>query len=496
MSVSISAAGLAPGTYNGTITFTAAGATGSPKTVGVTLTVTQGPALGTSPATLTFSANQGTSPANQTFTVTNTGGGTLAWSASASASWLSATPASGSLGAGTSASPAVSVSTAGLAPGTYNGSIQVTAAGATGSPRTVAVTLNVTSTLFAAPVLGSPANGATGVSVNPTFTWSPVSGANRYWLMVATSPSVFPTDPAATSCAACVISGNVGGTSYTVPQTFTYNGHTTSLNAGTVYYWKVQGWNTDGRQGQYSAAWTFTTANPAVTAVLSTLTPNPVEALNARQAMTLLGSGFSPGTHVFYRNRYQVYELPQSDIQMVSPAELRVYVNLGATAASWYVSVQNTGTARSPEIVFRTVGNDYPSSWIIGPPCDSGADAYNFVKSNCTSFVAWRLDGDGKRIDNVHGYSYTCSDGRILTRWSNANCWDESARRLGLRVDKSAEVGAVAQWNAGAAGHVAYVAAVYLDTGEILVEEYNYSFLCRYDRRRIRISSVENFIHF
>ncbi|HSU16576.1 CHAP domain-containing protein [Longimicrobium sp.] len=145
----------------------------------------------------------------------------------------------------------------------------------------------------------------------------------------------------------------------------------------------------------------------------------------------------------------------------------------------------------------RPIGDDYPRSWIIGPPCTTGGDTYNFVKSNCTSFAAWRLERDGKRISNFDGNvpSYVCSNGQPKTRWSDATCWDEAARRLGLRVDKSPEIGAIAQWN-GTTGHVAYVSARFLDTGEILVEEYNYSTGCRYGRRRIPAVAVENYIHF
>ena len=52
---------------------------------------------------------------------------------------MSVSPASGSAPADLT----VSVDTTGLSAGTYTGSIQVTAAGATGSPQTVAVTLTV-----------------------------------------------------------------------------------------------------------------------------------------------------------------------------------------------------------------------------------------------------------------------------------------------------------------------------------------------------------------
>ncbi len=126
--------------------------------------------------------------------------------------------------------------------------------------------------LLAAPTLLTPSHGATGVSITPTLNWSSVSGANRYWLIVATSTSVFPTDPTATTCPSCVISGNTDALSYTVPNSFPYGYHTAILNPGTVYYWKVQGWNTNGTQGNYSTARSFATAAAAPGVPVLTLT--------------------------------------------------------------------------------------------------------------------------------------------------------------------------------------------------------------------------------
>lgn len=117
--------------------------------------------------------------------------------------------------------------------------------------------------LLAAPILSGPADGATSVSTTPAFSWSTVSGANRYWLICSTSLSDLPTDPNATTCPNCVtygLSGNTDQTSYTPPTAFPYSGTTRTLNAGTLYYWKVQGWNTSGTQGNYSSVRTFTTA--------------------------------------------------------------------------------------------------------------------------------------------------------------------------------------------------------------------------------------------
>jgi hypothetical protein len=126
------------------VTVAAPGATGAPASIPVTLTVNPPPppALGVSPASMTFTAAQGgTNPPAQNASVTNTGSGTLGVSVSDDAAWLSATPATATAPATISVAPDVT----GLAAGTYTATVTVTAttAGATGSPKTIAVTLNV-----------------------------------------------------------------------------------------------------------------------------------------------------------------------------------------------------------------------------------------------------------------------------------------------------------------------------------------------------------------
>ena len=123
--------------------------------------------------------------------------------------------------------------------------------------------------LLPPPSLLSPSDGAVDVSIQPTFQWSSVSGANRYWLLVATDPSALPTDPYVSSCPGCVFEAYTSSTSYT---------HSSPLQPNTTYYWKVQGFNnstTPITQGQYSATWSFTTR---VTETLSvSLSANPSE---------------------------------------------------------------------------------------------------------------------------------------------------------------------------------------------------------------------------
>ena len=54
------------------------------------------PAIGASPTKFSFTATQGgANPANQTLSISNTGDGTLSWTASDNAPWLTVSPASG-----------------------------------------------------------------------------------------------------------------------------------------------------------------------------------------------------------------------------------------------------------------------------------------------------------------------------------------------------------------------------------------------------------------
>ena len=155
VTVTPSIAGLAPGTYTTPITVTAAGASGSPKTVDVTLVVSPGPTLSVAPTNLAFSGTQGgANPVAQTVNVTNSGGGSLSFTASDDQTWLAVAPTSGSA----PSSLSVSTSIAGLTPGSYTGTVTISAAGASGSPKTVGVTLNVNP----APPAGTGPVGAWG----------------------------------------------------------------------------------------------------------------------------------------------------------------------------------------------------------------------------------------------------------------------------------------------------------------------------------------------
>jgi hypothetical protein len=85
----------------------------------------------------------GALPAAQSIGVTNSGGGTLSWSASANVPWITLLETPNGF--------TVSVNPAGLTPGVHPGTISVIAPDATNNPQTVSVTLTVSSSVQVLP---------------------------------------------------------------------------------------------------------------------------------------------------------------------------------------------------------------------------------------------------------------------------------------------------------------------------------------------------------
>jgi hypothetical protein len=202
---------LTAGSYNGNITMSATGA--APVSVSVTFTVTAAPNISLNLSSLTYAATQGAAnPPNQTVSLTNTGG-TLNWTVSDSASWLSVSPASGS----SSSTLTATVVPTGLSAGTYNGTITVSATGS--SSKTVAVTLTVS-----APTIASA-----------TLTWVPDTASDLagYKIYRATA------------------SGAYNAALATVPAgTNTYQ--STGLSTNTTYFFVITAYDSAGNESAFS----------------------------------------------------------------------------------------------------------------------------------------------------------------------------------------------------------------------------------------------------
>jgi len=146
--VTVNPAGLAPGQYAGTVTVTAPLATPTTRQITVTLEVPSSAqpaklAVGSQAINLNF--QQGESPSNIAVSISNQGGGTLAFTASVrtttGGSWLTVAPEAGQVTAGGTTPVNLTVTPGNLAEGTYSGTLTVTGGGET---RAIPVTMSIT----------------------------------------------------------------------------------------------------------------------------------------------------------------------------------------------------------------------------------------------------------------------------------------------------------------------------------------------------------------
>jgi len=162
VTISVTIGTMTAGTYSGQVTVWPAEA--NPVTVPVTFTVVTAPvppAIGASPTSLSFTATKGgAAPATKNLNISNTGGGTLNWTASDNATWLTLSRASGT-GNGV---VTVSAVAGAAAVGTYNGSITLSVVG--GSSVTLPVTLTVVATAPGPPPI-TPPLGASATPPSP-----------------------------------------------------------------------------------------------------------------------------------------------------------------------------------------------------------------------------------------------------------------------------------------------------------------------------------------
>lgn len=181
--VSVNAGTLLPGAYTGTVTIASAGATGSPVTIAVNFTVTASAVLVASPTSISFSYISGTAnPLAQTVQLTSSGTNTtfaVTTKTTDGASWLTATPASGT----TPASLTIQASPAGLAAAIYTGTVTVTSANLL-TALTIPVTLTVTA--IPTPVINGIGNAASGA----VGAVSPFENVTLYGTNIGPSPLV------------------------------------------------------------------------------------------------------------------------------------------------------------------------------------------------------------------------------------------------------------------------------------------------------------------
>ena len=216
----ISASGLfrAPTvTSDQTVTIKATSVADTSKSASATVTVKAPmPRLAVTPTSLTFAAQQGGgNPTPSVLSISNTGGGTLTYSAAADAAWLTLSPASGTAPRALQVTPSI----VGLVPGTYTARITITASGAANSPVTVLVSL----TIAALTVQHS---------VDLSWNGSGSAGVVSYSAYRSTTPG----GPY------ILVAGAIGGLSYT----------DSAVQPGLTYFYVVTAFDDQAQESVYS----------------------------------------------------------------------------------------------------------------------------------------------------------------------------------------------------------------------------------------------------
>jgi surface antigen len=146
------------------------------------------------------------------------------------------------------------------------------------------------------------------------------------------------------------------------------------------------------------------------------------------------------------------------------------------------IAIEENASLESEEIV--GAGDDYPAN-LKNAAIDAIVDPWNFYNRECTSFAAWCLNSrNGVKFTNQY---------LGASRWGNANTWGMVAKSLGVTVNMTPAVGAIAWWTTGKYGHVAWVSAV--NGSSVFIEEYNYKVRGGYGTRTIAASNPAGYIH-
>lgn len=174
ITVSVNTSGFGEGTYSGTVTVSAPGASGSPFTIPVTLAVKTA-VMSVSPTSLVFFGATSANPATQAVQVTNAGTGGLGWTATDTTTWLGLSPTSGNAPSTITVSPNSQV----LSPGSYSDTITISSPDVTNSPAHVAVSMQVGNLLFSDNFSSGSGNWTIGPLGNAS-AWSVSSGVYTF----------------------------------------------------------------------------------------------------------------------------------------------------------------------------------------------------------------------------------------------------------------------------------------------------------------------------
>jgi uncharacterized protein (TIGR03437 family) len=398
--VSVFPSGLAAGTYSGTITITATNpvtgnsAVNSPVTIPVTLYVSNSPLLvvtlpGTPPSQPVLTAQvNGSSPATQAVTLNSSSSTvplsySVAFTTASGGSWLFATPQTGTTSPGSNvvyigALPGI------LSPGTYSGTVTITATSASGavanSPYTIPVTFQVTSgaiQLSQTVLQFSQTSGGSAPAAQTVQVTSSNGQALNYQAVPTTSSTVswLSVSPASGSTSGSGTLTIAADGSKLTPGTYTGSIIVTSPNAGnspaTITVTLVV---TAGAIAATPTSLTFSqvynSAAPAPQTISVTSSPNSVN-FTVSPATSSGGNWLTAGVVTSGTNG--------TSSSGATPGSVQVTANAGTLGVGQYagsVTITSAGATGSPITIPVTLNVTAPQTLSVTP---SGALAFTYV---------------------------------------------------------------------------------------------------------------------
>jgi hypothetical protein len=353
INILISSSALLPGTYTGTLDFSAPGAIGSLQTVSVSLTVQPHCGLVTTTGFLPFTVVQGTANSGSQslgLNATESCGGTVNWVSQVSSSgWLTVSPGSGQLKGITSQFLSVSVNATGLAPATYYGYIVFTAQNST---QTVFVGLQVQAA--PSPTATAPIMAASPLNLNFSYTQGQPNPKGQVVTITnnGTGPLKWKTNPQQFGNIWLSASPSGGSVSPDQSGTVTINVDTSKLSPGT-YAGQVTLYGTDINGKQASGSGQVVSINLVV---------QPPCTLTQPSSSSLAFTGVQGGTN------------PISQTVLITGTgncTWPLVLSVPTPSANWLSVIANSSNIN---------GNGQSASFTIGP----GA-SYDTLKANTYS---------------------------------------------------------------------------------------------------------------
>jgi Malectin domain/CARDB len=207
------------------------------------------------------------------------------------------------------------------------------------------------------------------------------------------------------------------GNEYFDASKFTYNSDsrlTYQLNNwNDVGTWRVEVTNPDGQDSGWYSFDVEAAALPAPT--ISSMSPDPMTAINANQTVTINGVNFQSGCTVTFTDTDGYTYFDASKLTYNSSSRLTYQLNNGSDAGTWYVKVNNPDGKSSANYSFTVEAGELPTPSIssVSPNPMTAMSANQTVTINGANFqsgcTVTFTDTDGITYFDASKFTYNSS---------------------------------------------------------------------------------------